>query len=68
MKMIDVVINEKICYNIYTMCKWWEKNGNKRITRKYWNEQKGILRVFRNSLQNRNRMGKRNKKNARLCF
>ena len=20
-----------------------EKNGNKRITRKYWNEQKGIL-------------------------
>ena len=43
MKMIDVVINEKICYNTYTMCKWWEKNGNKRITRKYWNEQKVIL-------------------------
>ena len=35
MKMIDVVINEKICYNTYTMCKWWEKNGNKRITRNY---------------------------------
>ena len=46
MKMIDVVINEKICYNTYTMCKWWEKNGNKRITRKYRNEQKGICEYF----------------------
>ena len=25
MKMIDVVINEKTCYDTYTMCKWEEK-------------------------------------------
>ena len=45
MKMIDVVINEKICYDTYTMCKkeGGEENGNKRITRKYRNEQKRIL-------------------------
>ena len=44
MKMIDVVINEKICYDTYTMCKKeGEENGNKRITRKYRNEQKRIL-------------------------
>ena len=30
MKMIDIVTNEKVCYDIYTMCKWWRKNGNKR--------------------------------------
>ena len=24
MKMIDVVINEKICYNTYTICKYFE--------------------------------------------
>lgn len=31
MKMIDVVINEKICYNTYTMCKRkGGENGNKR--------------------------------------
>ena len=28
--MIDVVINEKICYDTYTMCKWkGRENGNK---------------------------------------
>ena len=44
MKMIDVVINEKIC-TIHTQCvnEKGGENGNKRITRKYRNEQKGIL-------------------------
>lgn len=44
MKMINVVTDKKICYNIYTMCKnkKGERNGNKRrnkkITGKYRNE------------------------------
>ena len=29
MKMIDIVTNEKVCYDIYTMCKWWRKMETK---------------------------------------
>ena len=46
MKMIDIVTNEKVCYDIYTMCKWWKKKWKQKIkikelTKKYRNEQKG---------------------------
>ena len=41
MKMIDVVINEKICYDTYTMCK---KEGGRKMEIKELRESTGMNR------------------------
>lgn len=42
MKMIDVVINEKICYDTYTMCK--KEGGGRKMEIKELRESTGMNR------------------------
>ena len=73
MKMIDVAINEKICYDTYTMCKRGGgekmeiKDKIKELRESTGMNRKEFCEYFKISLQNRNRMGTRNQKDAGLC-